>query len=124
MEQVNLEEHKKCIEIKKKLLEIENERLLSTIELNKKELEVINSLLESLSPKKTSNNTNNEIYLKFKWKISEEREKFDICELKNESKTVKKISNSYLWNCTAIGDKILIPGKINKWKIIITLIFK
>ena len=28
--------------------------------------------------------------LKFKWKISKERANFDICELKNNFKTVKK----------------------------------
>ena len=116
LEQLDLEKQKQSLEINKKLLEIDNQRLLSTIELNNKELEVINSLLDSLSPKKASNEENNEINLEFKWKISKERETF-ICELKNDSKTIKKISNNGSWNCTAIGDKNLIKGKINKWKI-------
>ena len=42
-----------------------------------------------------------------------------MCELKNDSKTIKKISGSSIWNCTEFGDICLIKGKINKWKIII-----
>jgi tetratricopeptide (TPR) repeat protein len=56
------------------------------------------------------------IDLKFKWKVSDKRKGL-ICELKNDSKTIKKISNHGHWNCTAIGDMTLIKGKINKWKI-------
>ena len=55
------------------------------------------------------------IDLKFKWKISEARKL--LCELKNDSKTIKKFNGNSLWNCTAIGDRYLIKGKTNRFKI-------
>ena len=103
----------KSLEVKIKALEIENEKLASTIELNNKEIKEYKSLIQSLRPQ---NNINNEIELIFKWKVSELRNKF-LCELKNDFKTIKKISGDNIWNCTAIGDTYLIKGKINKWKI-------
>ena len=109
----------KALEVKIKALEIENQKLASTIELNNKEIKEYKSLIQSLLPKNTANsnsNMNNEVDLKFKWKVSEPRKKL-LCELKNDSKTIKKISGDYIWNCTAIGDICLVKGKINKWKI-------
>ena len=107
----------KSLEVKIKALEIENEKLASTIELNNKEIKEYKSLIQSLRPLNTANsNINNEIELIFKWKVSELRSKL-LCELKNDFKTIKKISGDNIWNCTAIGDTCLIKGKINKWKI-------
>ena len=91
----------------------------SIIDLNNKEIKEYKNLIQSLAPKFTTNSgINNEIDLKFKWKTSDTRRKL-LCELKNDSKTIKKISGSSIWNCTAVGDICLIKGKINKWKIII-----
>ena len=107
----------KSLEVKIKALEIENEKLASTIELNNKEIKEYKSLIQSLRPLNTANsNINNEIELIFKWKVSELRNKL-LCEIKNDFKTIKKISCDNIWNCTAIGDTCLIKGKINKWKI-------
>ena len=107
----------KSLEVKIKALEIENEKLASTIELNNKEIKEYKSLIQSLRPLNTANsNINNEIELIFKWKVSELRNKL-LCEIKNDFKTIKKISGDNIWNCTAIGDTCLIKGKINKWKI-------
>ena len=107
----------KSLEVKIKALEIENEKLASTIELNNKEIKEYKSLIQSLRPLNTANsNINNEIELIFKWKVSELRNKL-LCEIKNDFKTIKKISGGNVWNCTAIGDTCLIKGKINKWKI-------
>ena len=107
----------KSLEVKIKALEIENEKLASTIELNNKEIKEYKSLIQSLRPQNTANsNINNEIELIFKWKVSELRNKL-LCELKNDFKTIKKISGNNVWNCTAVGDTCLIKGKINKWKI-------
>ena len=107
----------KSLEVKIKALEIENKKLASTIELNNKEIKEYKSLIQSLRPQNTANsNINNEIELIFKWKVSELRNKL-LCELKNDFKTIKKISGDNIWNCTAIGDTYLIKGKINKWKI-------
>ena len=107
----------KSLEVKIKALEIENEKLASTIELNNKEIKEYKSLIQSLRPQNTANsNIKNENELIFKWKVSELRNKL-LCELKNDFKTIKKISGDNIWNCTAIGDTYLIKGKINKWKI-------
>lgn len=106
----------KTLELKVKSLEIENEKLESHLEANKKEIKEIKSLIQSLSKNNTANNIqSNEVDLRFKWKASNLRKKL-FCELKNDSKTVKKIANEG-WNCTAVGDKCLVDGKINKWKI-------
>ena len=51
-----------------------------------------------------------------KWKASDITKKY-LCQLKDDFTTVKKISGDGLHNCTVIGDKCLIKGKINKWKI-------
>ena len=107
----------KSLEVKIKALEIENQKLASTIDLNNKDIKEYKSLIQSLSPNNTANSVlNNEIYLKFKWKASDARKKL-LCEIKNDSKTIKKISGDGNWNCTIIGDTCLIKGKINKWKI-------
>ena len=100
----------KILELNIKTLEIENQRLLSMIELNNEAIKKYKSLILQ-----NSVNTN-EINLKFKWKASEKTRKF-LCELKDNFKTIKKISGDNLHNCTIIGDKCLIKGKINKWKI-------
>ena len=113
----------KSLELKIKLLEIENQKLSSTIELNKKEIEQYKSLIASLSENNSLNNPNNDITpnpegkvvnLVFGWKIN------DKAHLSNDSKTVKKIAGGNCWNCTALGDKSLVQGKINKWKIQLT----
>ena len=110
----------KSLEVKIKALEIENQKLASIIDLNNKEINEYKTLIQSLSPKITANSgINNEIDLKFKWKTSDTRRKL-LCELKNDSKTIKKISGNSVWNCTAVGDICLVKGKINKWKIQIT----
>ena len=112
----NCENLIKTLELKIKSLEIENEKLQSHLEANKKEIKEIKSLIQSSSQYNTANNIqSNEIDLKFKWKASNLRKKL-FFQLKNNSKTVKKIANDG-WNCTAIGDKCLVDGKINKWKI-------
>ena len=80
----------KSLEVKIKALEIENQKLASTIDLNNKEIKEYKSLIQSLSPNNTANSAlNNEIYLKFKWKASDLRKKL-LCEIKNDSKTIKK----------------------------------
>ena len=111
----------KVLQLKIKTLEIENQRLASTIELNNREINDIKSIIQSIDQKKNANNiqineSKNVIELKFKWKVSDKRKEL-ICELKNDSKTIKKINNDGHYNCTAIGDINLIKGKINKWKI-------
>ena len=53
----------------------------------------------------------NIIKLDFFWKVNSKA-------YSNEDlRVVKKISGGTAWNCTAIGDKTLVKGKINKWKI-------
>ena len=108
----------KKLELNIKTLEIENQRLLSMIELNNEAIKKYKSLilLNSTNTTKLTSLNNNEINLKFKWKASEKTKKF-LCELKDNFKTIKKISGDNLHNCTIIGDKCLIKGKINKWKI-------
>ena len=109
------------LQLKIKTLEIENQRLASTIELNNKEISEYKSIIQSIEQNINPNNiqikeNKSAIDLIFKWKVSDKRKEL-ICELKNDSKTIKKISNHGHWNCTAIGDITLIKGKINKWKI-------
>ena len=109
------------LQLKIKTLEIENQRLASTIELNNKEISEYKSIIQSIEQNINPNNiqikeNKSAIDLKFKWKVSDKRKEL-ICELKNDSKTIKKISNHGHCNCTAIGDITLIKGKINKWKI-------
>ena len=107
----------KSLEVKIKALEIENQKLALTIDLNNKEIKEYKSLIQSLSTNNTANSeVNNEINLKFRWKASDTRRKL-LCEIKNDSKTIKKISGNGSENCTVIGDVCLIKGKINKWKI-------
>ena len=116
MEAVNTNAQIKALEIKIKSLEIENQKYSKFIEANKKEIEEYKILIQSLSGTKTANDyINNEINLRFKWRVSDVRKGL-ICELKNENKTIKKIRDNK-WNCTAIGNKQLIKGIINKWKI-------
>ena len=108
----------KILEQKIKTLEIENQRLLSMIELNNETIKKYKSLIlqNSANSAQLIPLNNNEVDLKFKWKASEKTKKF-LCELKDNFKTIKKISGDSLHNCTIIGDKCLIKGKINKWKI-------
>lgn len=118
----NNKETIKSLELKIKLLEIENQKLFSIIELNNKEIEQIKSIIKSFSEKDSpltehfiSNNTlnsyNKVINLEFEWKVN------DKGYLTHDMKTVKKISGGESWNCTSLGNKSLIKGKINKWKI-------
>ena len=113
----------KSLELKIKLLEIENQKLSSTIELNKKEIAQYKSLIKSLSENNALNDRNQDltqnpddkvINLKFGWKVN------DKARLRNDSKTVRKIGGGNSWNCSCLGDKSLIPGTINKWKIQLT----
>ena len=117
----------KSLNIKIKILELENQKLLSTIEANNKEIEEIKSIIKSLSENNSIHlyepmpiiNAHLEskiIDLKFDWKINLNG------HLTNDRKTVSKITGGSKWNCTAIGDKNLVKGKINKWKIQLTKI--
>ena len=108
----------KILELNIKTLEIENQRLLSMFELNNEAIKKYKSLIlqNSANSAQLTPLINNEVDLKFKWKASEKTKKF-LCELKDDFKTIKKISGDNLHNCTIIGDKSLIKGKINKWKI-------
>ena len=94
----------KALELKIKSLEIENQKLASTIEINNKTIKNYKTLIQSYlmnnTPKSVQANESNEIYLKFKWKVSDVRKKL-ICELTNDSKGIKKIG-SVGWNCSAI----------------------
>ena len=112
----------KSLEAKLKLLEIENQKLSSTIELNNKQIVQIKTLIKSLSEDDSSllgtpaanvtpNPDDKIINLKFNWKIN------DNARMTNDLKTVRKVSGGQKWNCSAVGDKTLIKGKINKWKI-------
>ena len=49
--------------------------------------------------------------MNFGWKIN------DKATLTEDLKTIRKISGGEKWNCSAFGDKSLIKGKINKFKI-------
>ena len=117
----------KSLNIKIKILELENQKLLSTIEANNKEIEGIKTIIKSLSenssthlsetiPISHENLESKIIDLKFGWKINLNG------HLTNDRKTVSKITGGSKWNCTAIGDKNLVKGKINKWKIQLTKI--
>jgi len=101
------------LEIKLKLLEIENQQLKSTIEIKNKEIDQLKSLINSLIPNIniTPNLDDKIINLDFGWKINNK------ASISNDLKTIRKISGGEAWNCSAFGDKILIKGKINKFKI-------
>ena len=119
-----METNKKMIqslETKIKILEIENQKLLSNIEANKKEILEYKNIIKSLSlddntldhplpiaPEKSDNKI---INLNFGWKINNN------AYISNDLKTIKKVSGSTQWNCSAVGNISLINGKINKWKI-------
>ena len=100
------------LEIKVKLLEIENQQLISTIESKNKEIEQLKSLIKSLIPNinLTPNLDNKIINLNFGWKIN------DKATITEDLKTIRKISGGEMWNCSAFGDKSLIKRKINKFK--------
>ena len=104
------------LEIKIKLLEIENQQLTSTIESKNKEIEQLKSLIKSLIPNiNLSPNFDDKIInLNFGWKIN------DNATITNDLKIIRKISGGEMWNCSAFGDKSLIKGKINKFKIQLT----
>ena len=101
------------LEIKIKILEIENQQLTSTIESKNKEIEQLKSLINSLIPNinLTPNLDNKIVNLNFGWKINAK------ATITEDLKTIKKISGGEMWNCSAFGDKSLIKGKINKFKI-------
>ena len=101
------------LEIKLKLLEIENQQLKSTIEIKNKEIDQLKSLINSLIPNIniTPNLDDKIINLDFGWKINNK------ASISNDLKTIRKISGGEAWNCSAFGDKILVKGKINKFKI-------
>ena len=113
----------KSLETKIKILEIENQKLASNIEANKKEIEEYKSIIKSLSsdnetstlgdplPTLTEKPENEIINIKFGWKIN------DNARVSNDLKAVKKVAGGRQWNCSAVGNKSLINGKINKWKI-------
>ena len=104
------------LEIKIKLLEIENQQLASTIESKNKEIDQLKSLIKSLIPNinLTPNLDDKIINLNFGWKIN------DNATITNDLKTIRKIAGGEMWNCSAFGDKSLFKGKINKFKIQIT----
>ena len=106
------------LEIKVKLLEIENQQLVSTIESKNKEIEqlktLINSLIGNPNIKLTTNPDDKIVNLNFGWIIN------DKASITNDLKTIKKISGGDSWNCSAFGNKSLIKGKINKFKIQLT----
>ena len=101
------------LEIKIKLLEIENQQLTSTIESKNKEIDQLKSLIKSLIPSinLTPNLDDKIINLNFGWKIN------DKATITEDLKTIRKISGGEMWNCSAFGDKSLIKGKINKFKV-------
>ena len=106
------------LEIKVKLLEIENQQLVSTIESKNKEIEqlktLINSLIGNPNIKLTTNPDDKIVNVNFGWIIN------DKASITNDLKTIKKISGGDSWNCSAFGNKSLIKGKINKFKIQLT----
>ena len=101
------------LQIKIKLLEIENQQLKSTIESKDKEIVQLKSLINSLIPNtKLSPNLDDKIInLNFGWIIN------DKATITEDLKTIRKIAGGEMWNCSAFGDKSLIKGKINKFKI-------
>ena len=112
----------KSLEVKIKILEIENQKLQSIINTNNKEIEQYRTLSHSLSehgspnlntqtPFPHINSENKIINLNFGWKANNNG------RINNDSKTILKIGGSGAWNCTAVGNKALIKGAINKWRI-------
>jgi hypothetical protein len=101
------------LQIKIKLLEIENQQLKSTIESKDKEIVQLKSLINSLIPNTIllPNLDDKIINLNFGWIIN------DKATITEDLKTIRKISGGEMWNCSAFGDKSLIKGKINKYKI-------
>ena len=109
-------ENMNSLEIKIKLLEIENQQLKSNLESKDKEIEQLKSLIKSLIPNIniTPNLNDKIINLNFGWIIN------DKATLTEDLKTIRKISGGEAWNCSALGNKSLIKGKINKFKIQLT----
>ena len=103
-------------EAKIKLLEIENQQLLSTLETKNKEIEQLKSLIKSLIGNDsninfTPNPDDNIVNLKFGWIKSEN------ASINNGLNSAKKVSGGGKWNCSCFGNRSLIKGKINKWKL-------
>ena len=99
-----------------KLLEIENQQLLSTLETKNKEIEQLKSLIKSLigndfNSNLTPNPDDNIVNLKFSWIKSEN------ASISKGLNIAKKVSGVQKWNCSCFGDKSLIKGKINKWNL-------
>ena len=109
-------ENMNSLEIKIKLLEIENQQLKSNLESKDKEIEQLKSLIKSLIPNIniTPNLNDKIINLNFGWIIN------DKATLTEDLKIIRKISGGEAWNCSAFGNKSLIKGKINKFKIQLT----
>ena len=109
-------ENMNSLEIKIKLLEIENQQLKSNLESKDKEIEQLKSLIKSLIPNIniTPNLNDKIINLNFGWIIN------DKATLTEDLKTIRKISGGEAYNCSAFGNKSLIKGKINKFKIQLT----
>ena len=103
-------------QVKIKLLEIENQQLLSTLETKNKEIEQLKSLIKSLigndfNSNLTPNPDDNIVNLKFSWIKSEN------ASISKGLNIAKKVSGVQKWNCSCFGDKSLIKGKINKWNL-------
>ena len=101
------------LEVKIKLLEIENQPLKSTLEIKNKEIDQLKSLINSLIQNINiiPNLDDKIINLDLGRKINNK------ASISNDLKTIRKISGGEIWNCSAFGDKSLIKGKINKFKI-------
>ena len=103
------------LESKIKLLEAENAKLTSIIEANSKEIQQIKNIIQTLPPNdvsfSTPNSEDNIIKLDFGWIVNSK------AYLDQNLKAVKKVSGGTAWNCTAIGDKTLVKGIINKWNL-------
>ena len=101
---------------KMKLLEIENQQLLSTLEAKNKEIEQLKSLIKSFIGNDFNSNLapnpdDNIVNLKFGWIKSEN------ASINKDLNIAKKVSGGQKWNCSCFGDKSLIKGKINNLKL-------
>ena len=98
-------------QVKIKLLEIENQQLLSTLETKNKEIELKSLIGNDFNSNLTQNPDDNIVNLKFSWIKSEN------ASISKGLNIAKKVSGVQKWNCSCFGDKSLIKGKINKWKL-------
>ena len=70
------------LEIKIKLLEIENKKLLSTIETNNNQIQEFKLLIKSLSNNDSPNSENKNYNLNFNWKINNNAVLLNLKQLK------------------------------------------